>query len=314
MFPTVRLKPGFLTWLASFDMPEPDTTTHRMQCMEVWGGNQFVNSAVALSGLDAWVYSSPHRVGAQESISAVGGGDVHFVSSCASGRITRLLVADVSGHGGGVHDVALQLRSIMRRYVNYISPSKFMSAMNDRFASLTQDGCFATAIVATYFTPTRMLTLCNAGHPAPLLYRRANATWSLLQPSEQDPSEHSELPLGVVNNTTYRPFCVSLSRGDLVLCYSDSLIEARGKAGELLGTAGLLDLVRTLDAAEPHRIIPRLIATLGNLSPDNLGHDDVTTLLFTPNNQRTGWRDNLLAPIRVVRGWLQGAISGSRLA
>ncbi len=293
-------------------MSELDTTTHRMQCMEVWGGNQFVNSAVGLPGLDAWVYSSPHRLGPLEAASAIGGGDLHFVSSCASGRITRLLVADVSGHGKSVHEVALQLRRIMRRYVNYISPSKFMSAMNEQFASLTEDGCFATAIVATYFMPTRVLTLCNAGHPAPLLYRGDTATWSLLQRNEAGSSAHGELPLGVMDHTAYQSFPVSLSPGDMVLCYTDSLMEARSKSGRLLGTAGLLELVRTINTAEPQRFIPRLIQTIGDLSPDHWGHDDVTALLFTPNNQRSGWRDNLLAPIRLMRGWFQRIIPGPK--
>ena len=32
-----------------------------MQCMEVWGGNQAVDSGVVMAGLDAWVYCKPYR-------------------------------------------------------------------------------------------------------------------------------------------------------------------------------------------------------------------------------------------------------------
>src|SRR5437899_58220 len=95
-----------------------------MQCMEVWGGNQVVDSSVAMAGLDAWVYSRPYG-------QADGGGDVHYVSSCATGRITRLLVADVSGHGVAVCDVAAQLRTLMRRYVNYLDQTRFVRSMNE---------------------------------------------------------------------------------------------------------------------------------------------------------------------------------------
>jgi len=48
--------------------------------MEIWGGNRFVETGVELPGLDAWVYSRPHG-------GAEGGGDVHYVSSCAAGMI-----------------------------------------------------------------------------------------------------------------------------------------------------------------------------------------------------------------------------------
>ena len=37
-----------------------DTSTERMQCMEVWGGNCEVNKAFEMPGLQTWVYSRPH--------------------------------------------------------------------------------------------------------------------------------------------------------------------------------------------------------------------------------------------------------------
>ena len=78
------------------DVPMPsDAAAETMQCMEVWGGNQVVNSSVVMAGLDAWVYSKPYG-------GSDGGGDVYYVSACATGRITRLLVADVAGHGAPV--------------------------------------------------------------------------------------------------------------------------------------------------------------------------------------------------------------------
>ena len=283
-----------------------------MQCMEIWGGNQSVDSAVAMAGLDAWVFSRPHRPGQPSDPAAIGGGDVHYVSSCASGRITRLLVADVSGHGESVNSIALQLRTLMRRYVNYISPAKFMEAMNERFTSLTEVGCFATAVVATYFAPTRALSLCNAGHPVPLIYRVATASWSLLERPGESSKPHVDLPLGIVDRTAYASFQVTLDRGDLVLCYTDSLIEARNSQGRLLGQAGLLDLVRTISVANPDRIIPALLAAIEAIRPGNLDLDDVTALLFTPNNQRSSFKDSLLAPIRVVGEWFGRLRSGAQ--
>src|SRR3954452_17576702 len=110
-----------------------------MQCMEVWGGNQVVDGAVAVGGLDAWVYCRPFG-------EADGGGDVYYVSACATGRITRLLLADVSGHGAAVCDVAGLLRGLMRRYVHYLDQTAFVRSMNEQFVDLSDAGCFATAV------------------------------------------------------------------------------------------------------------------------------------------------------------------------
>src|SRR3954468_9889266 len=119
----------------------PPHDTHRMQCMEVWGGNRAVESSVTMNGLDAWVYSKPYGENASE------GGDVYYVSSCATGRITRLLVADVSGHGSAVGGIAGNLRGLMRKYVNYIDQTRFVREMNTQFTSMASAGGFATALV-----------------------------------------------------------------------------------------------------------------------------------------------------------------------
>ena len=132
--------------------------------MEVWGGNQAVDCGVVMSGLDAWLYSRP--------LHAEKGGDVHYVSSCATGRVTRMLVADVSGHGAAVADTAGRLRQLMRRYVNHLDQTRFVSALNREFLALPERGGFATSVVGTFFAPTNRLLISNAGHPPPLLYRK----------------------------------------------------------------------------------------------------------------------------------------------
>src|SRR3954451_14589991 len=103
-------------------MPQDPQT---MTCMEVWGGNSLTSNSVSIHGLDAWVYSKPYA-------SAESGGDVYYLSSCATGRITRLLVADVAGHGSVVTTIAATLRNLMRRYVNHLDQKSFVQSMNQQ--------------------------------------------------------------------------------------------------------------------------------------------------------------------------------------
>ncbi len=106
-------------------MPRPgeESSPRTMRCLEVWGGNEAVDQGVVVPGLDAWLYSRPF-----EGHSA--GGDLHYVSSCAAGLVTRVLVADVSGHGEMVSDMARKLRELMRRYVNYIDQTRLVQSLN----------------------------------------------------------------------------------------------------------------------------------------------------------------------------------------
>jgi serine phosphatase RsbU (regulator of sigma subunit) len=264
--------------------------------MEVWGGNQTVDSSLVIAGLDMWVYSKPYG-------HAAAGGDVYYVSSCATGRITRLLVADVTGHGEAVGSLATGLGKLMRRFVNYIDQSRFVQSMNEQFLDLSKNGNFATAVVTTFFGPTRQLSLCNAGHPMPLLYEARKQKWSYLEHcSDAETEAPANLPLGVLDLSDYEQFEIEMEIGDLVLCYTDSLVEAYHADGRMLGQAGLLSVVRQTPVGDPETFVPRLLDRLRALRAGNLEGDDVTTLLFRPNGSvaQAPLSQRLLSPFRVV--------------
>jgi serine phosphatase RsbU (regulator of sigma subunit) len=265
--------------------------------MEIWGGTAAVDTHVSMPGLDAWVLGRPYS-------GATNGGDVHYVSSCATGRVTRLLVADVSGHGSDVGMVADELRGLMRRYVNYIDQRRFFRAMNRKFAGLHTDGRFATAVVTTFFGPTDTLSVSNAGHPPPLLWRGRTREWTFLAPPSDGPEKEgmTNMPLGVIDATRYDRFDLKLEPGDVVLCYTDSLSEARDASGELMSMDCLLELANAIDGSRPAKVIPAFIAAVSGLWEGNLTGDDLTLLLFTPNgdDRRVPLRNRLLAPVRVT--------------
>src|SRR5271163_2799662 len=180
----------------------PDQPAQHMQCMEVWSGSQLTTRGVAFGGLDAWVYSKPYG-------QAHSGGDIYYASSCATGRITRLLLADVAGHGISVASTAADLRTLMRRFVNCLDQTEFVRLLNQQFTALGKDGAFATAVVATFFEPSRRMTVCNAGHPRPLLYRAARKQWDFLghhaldQPAAKKSAGPANLPLGMLEISQY---------------------------------------------------------------------------------------------------------------
>ena len=211
-----------------------------MACMEVWGGNEAIDTSIRMPGLDAWIYAKPYK-------RANFGGDVHYLSTCATGRITRLLLADVAGHGEEVNGVARVLRDLMRQFVNYLEQTKFVQMMNEKFTSLSESHVFATAVVATFFSPTMEFTLCNAGHPPPSLYKARTHSWSLIEnPLASEGEVPGNIPLGILDIAEYGQVNLKLEAGDMVLMYTDSLMEASDAEGALLGPKGVLNLVRSL--------------------------------------------------------------------
>lgn len=286
-------------------MPELSTTTH-LQCLQVWGGTEAADQTLAMTGLDGYLYARPHR-GAKR------GGDVYYVSSCASGRITRVLLADVAGHGSQVSETAQDLRSLMQRYVNFTSQKKFMQAMNQKFTEITEDGRFATTVAMSYFAPTRKMSLSNAGHPAPLWYRAKQEQWHVLgvNPGDEKTAAAADLPFGVQDDAGYQQVDIVLAPGDLLLMYTDALIESCGADGRRLGIRGLLERVESLDAIEPRRIVPGLIERLTREDAHDLSDDDVTVLLIEANGIKGEWRKTLMSPINAVRGLIRGVPVGA---
>jgi len=269
--------------------------------MEVWGGSQLTSRGVEFGGLDAWVYSKPYG-------NAQHGGDVYYASSCATGRITRLLLADVSGHGTPVADAAADLRTLMRRFVNRLDQTEFVRLLNQQFAVLSSAGTFATAIVATFFEPSRRMTICNAGHPRPLLYRAAQRKWDFLGHDEMaGSSTPSNIPLGLLEMSEYQQFDVELEPGDCVLSYTDALIESNDADGEMLGEKGVLRIARLLGDMEPQQLTGALLREIAERYPENLSEDDVTVLLVRANGRvaRYSLGEKLSALLRFSRSLIR---------
>jgi phosphoserine phosphatase RsbU/P len=273
-----RRKVAEFFWEQSFMKASVDSASnHPLQCMEIWGGSHAVDSTVSTPGIDAWIFSKPFE-------EATSGGDVHYVSLCGGGVITRMIVADVSGHGQAVSELAQALRLLMRRNINNKSQTRLVRALNREFAALSEMGRFATAVVATYLASHRRLTVCNAGHPRPLWYQAADRSWSVLtaELGEAD-GDVTNLPLGLDEATRYEQFSVTLSPGDAVLFYTDALVEATTGEKRLLGEEGLLELVKGLAVTDPRTLGTALLSGVAQYRGNEPSDDDLTLLAIYHN-------------------------------
>jgi serine phosphatase RsbU (regulator of sigma subunit) len=197
----------------------------------------------------------------------------------------------------------------MRRFVNRLDQTEFVRLLNQQFAALPRTGAFATAIVTTFFEPSRRLTICNAGHPRPLLYRAAQRQWDVLGAQEAgSPSRPSNIPLGLFDAAEYEQFDIELSPDDCLLSFTDALIESRDADCEMLGEDGLLRIVRLLGDFEPQQLIETLLGEIERRYPENLSDDDVTVLLVRANGRqlRFSWREKLRAMGRFTRSVIRG--------
>ena len=160
-------------------------------------------------------------------------------------------------------------------------------------------------LISTYFAPTRSFSLCNTGHPPPLVFRKKDSEWFTLKQVPSDAAS-SLAHDGVVDPEEYQQIKTKLDVGDMVLSYSNVLTECRGQDGNIVGLHGVLERVRDLDANRPEELASTLIARLREENADNLTSGDATVLLCRAAETKVSWRDNLLAPLRLL-----GSVSDS---
>ena len=129
--------------------------------MEIWGGNQAIDNAVSVPGIDVWVVS-----------------DVYYISQCSAGKVARCMLADVAGHGAG--QMIQSLHTMMKKNISTLDQSHCARSLNKAFSQGAGDGEFATALLSTYFAPSKHLVVTKSGHPRPLWFRAATGTWHFL--------------------------------------------------------------------------------------------------------------------------------------
>lgn len=169
-------------------MAESTVTPHTLMCSEVWGGNRKIVRTVKLPSITAWVASVPLNEGE-------GGGDLYYMSVCDHDVISRVALADVSGHGRMVSTVAETLQRLMRENINVWDQSDFMRGLNDDLVLGGQNE-YATAIVLGFDRITGQLAFSNAGHLPPLWYHAQRKTWGWLE-EDDDPKAQKGLGLPI---------------------------------------------------------------------------------------------------------------------
>ncbi|MET0415260.1 MAG: SpoIIE family protein phosphatase [Actinoplanes sp.] len=207
-----------------------------------------------LAGLEALVGYLP----AENSVRV--GGDWYLAQDLPDGRVV-LAVGDMAGHGLGAANGMAHLRFALLAWlsIGIDEPAVLLGHLNQMCVRLRLTG---TAALGVYHPPTGALCWSRAGHAAPLLGRAGTAC-------ELDPP--AGLLLGAEGDAAYPERTTRLTPGDVLLFYTDGLVERRGAGEPLL--PGVLEVLAEASAADGDAL-DRLADQLHRPSPD----DDTCTL------------------------------------
>jgi hypothetical protein len=167
------------------------------------------------------------------------GGDLYGMWELPDGNV-GVLVGDVAGKGVGTAALSAMARFFIEaRSWDCGSPGEVLAQANTMLGSRLPSDTFVTAFFAV--VSEAGIRYANAGHPPPLVLRAD---------SELGEAHGHGLPLGVDDLTAYEDRRIEFEAGDLMLAYTDGLVEAR-KGGQLYGQERLEDAVVEANSRAP---------------------------------------------------------------
>ncbi len=173
------------------------------------------------------------------------GGDF-FDWIAVSPDVLSITLGDVMGKGMAAAMLMATVRAVIRTVTPYSPPSRALfRAENSLLPDLESSESFVTLFHGRLKAPDRTLSFVDCGHGYAFL-RRENGKVQTLKPRG--------LPLGVPGEKIYREGRVRFEKGDILVLYSDGLLDARpdlrldnrALAAHLDGTSSAREMVDTL--------------------------------------------------------------------
>lgn len=195
------------------------------------------------------------------------GGDVVDVFEIGGGRVVAAL-GDVSGAGLGAGLLMASVQSFLRAgFAHDGDPARVVGQLNAHLCAQTGDGRFVTLWLGVFEPCGSRCHFVDAGHGHAL---------RIAVGSVQPLSPRGCIPLGIDAQAQFIAEPLLLGRGEMVLLYSDGVVEQRGTDAAPWGTAGLSRSVGS--AAVPADAIALAWKALGEHAGSVAPEDDATML------------------------------------
>jgi len=213
-----------------------------------------------IEGFDIYGTTIPFR--------EVGGDYLDFIDSISE-RLP-VLVADVSGKGLAAALIMVTFRAYFRATViNELAMRVVMGRVNRLVHDTTDGERFITAFYGLLDPEHKRLLYISAGHNPPLLLHR-DGTSKLL--------DQGGLPLGVFDTSRYSESVVDLSSGDVLVMYTDGVVEARNERDEEFGLERLKEVVSASAERRAHEIVHAITTAVDEYSSEVGGPEDDLTV------------------------------------
>lgn len=188
--------------------------------------------------------------------------------------VLDVVIADVSGHSVGAALMMAETRSVLHAKIHSVnSASGVLSTLNDLlYDDLDRAELFITMFFVKYDAANRLLTYANAGHNRPLLFRHGACGYMEI--------DADGLVMGVKRDVEFEERTLTMQSGDILILYTDGIIEAQDLRGDFFGTERVCAMVVEQAERPAEEILDAILHELHRFIEGTSLNDDTSLVVL----------------------------------
>jgi len=196
------------------------------------------------------------------------GGDLYDFIPYSMSRL-GIVIGDVSGKGAPAAIYAALVSGILRSHAPIEPmPAEMLSAVNLSLAERRIEAQFVSIIYAVWDDESRTLTVANSGLPRPIY----------VHGGKNEVIEVTGLPLGLFDEADYDEFKFRMKPGDMFVFFSDGMLDARSRTGEMFGRRRVEEIVASCATKSADCVVDSLFNAVAEHSAGVETFDDQTVV------------------------------------
>jgi sigma-B regulation protein RsbU (phosphoserine phosphatase) len=196
------------------------------------------------------------------------GGDLYDFVPYSLSRMA-IVIGDVSGKGAPAAIYAALVNGILRSHAPMEpGPAEMLSAVNFSLAERHIEAQYICLLYAVWDDQRRTLQIANSGIPRPLY----------VHDGKTEIVEATGLPLGLFDEAEHDELTFKAKPGDLFVFFSDGILDARNRAGDMFGRSGVERVIATCTEQSPECVVNSLFAAVAEHAAGEDTFDDQTVL------------------------------------
>lgn len=186
-----------------------------------------------------------------------------------------IVIGDVTGKSVSGALVMSASRSVFRMLSEEgRSVAENMILANRRIKKDVKSGMFVALLYAVLDGKNKAVSLCSAGQTQPV-FRSEQAGGAKLLETRGD-----TFPLGILDDAAYEETRLELTHGDVVVLYTDGIVEAMNENKEIFGFDRLLDIVNNSPAGTAESLLEDVKRSVNEFAGSASQHDDITVIVI----------------------------------